>query len=102
LLFAACEAGNPQWAVPVEKTHGIRESRGALLNGTLVHSVRVPGFYSSSEVIFGRPGERLALRHDSISYQPNVEGTLLAARGVGSFTGLKRGLAGILNLDRAG
>jgi len=101
LAYQLSKAGNPQWAVPVEKTHGIRESRGASINGSLVHSVRVPGFYSSSEVIFGRPGERLALRHDSISYQPYVEGTLLAARRVGSFIGLKRGLAEILDLDKA-
>jgi len=64
--------------------------------------VRVAGFYSSSEVIFSRPGERLALRHDSISYQPYVEGTLLAACRVESFNDLKRGLAEILDLIRAG
>ena len=98
LAYQLSKTGYSQWTVPVEKTQGIRESRGASLNGSQVHSVRVPGFYSSSEVIFGQPGERLALRHDSISYQPYVDGTLLAARRVGSFTGLKRGLAEILEL----
>jgi len=98
LAYQLSEADRPRWAVAPEKVLGIRESRGAELNGSRIHSVRVPGFYSSAEVIFGLPGEKLSLRHDSISHQPYVEGTLLAARKVATFSGLRRGLASILNL----
>ncbi len=99
LAFQLAGKGKPRWAVPVEDTRGVKESRGATLNGSQVHSVRVPGFYSSSEILFGLPGERLTLRHDSMSCQPYVEGTLLGARKVGSFVGLRRGLASILDID---
>lgn len=43
-------------------------------------------------------GQRLSLRHDSASHQPYVDGTLLAARTVNTFIGLKRGLANIMDL----
>ena len=47
----------------------------------------------SCEVVLGADNERLVLRHDAgSSAAPYVAGTLLAARRVGSFVGLKRGL----------
>lgn len=102
LAFMLGKAGAPRYAVPVDQVHGLRESRGATLNGTQVHAVRVPGFYSSAEVVFGLPGERLSLRHDSISYAPYVSGTLLAARKVHTFTGLRRGMGTLLGLEPVG
>ena len=98
LAYQLSRVASPTWNVPVEENHGLKESRGATLNKSQVHSIRVPGFYSTSEVIFGRPGERLTLRHDSISYQPYVDGTLLAARKVHTFVGLKRGLENVMDL----
>lgn len=86
----------PEWKVPVNDTVGLKESRGVTLNNSQVHSIRVPGFYSSSEIIFGLDGEKLTLRHDSISYKPYVTGTLLAAKTVMNFIGLRRGLSSIL------
>lgn len=78
---------------PIERTHGQKESRGASVKGTQVHSVRTPGFVFSFEVIFGLPQQRLILRHDAGSgADPYVMGTLLAVRKVKSFVGLKRGL----------
>ena len=98
LAFQLGSVAQPDWAVPVEETKGLKDSRGAELNGSQIHSIRVPGFYSSAEVVFGLPGERLSLRHDSMSYQPYVAGTVLAIRRVGAFTGLRRGLAAIMDL----
>lgn len=87
----------PEIAVPAEKTLGAPEARGASLAGTPVHSVRLPGFVSSIEVLFGLPDERLSIRHDSGSgAEPYVAGTLLAIRRVGSFTGLRRGLDSVM------
>jgi len=37
------------------------EARGASLSGTPTHSVRLPGFVSSIEVLFGLPDERLSI-----------------------------------------
>ncbi len=89
----------PEIAVPIEKTLGSPEARGASLSGTPVHSVRLPGFVSSIEVVFGLPDERLSIRHDSGSgAEPYIAGTLLAIRRVGSFTGLKRGLDSVMEL----
>jgi 4-hydroxy-tetrahydrodipicolinate reductase len=51
----------------------------------------------SCEAIFGLPGERLTIRHDAgSSAEPYVGGTLLAARRVGTITGLVRGLDTLL------
>lgn len=98
LAFQLGRVTQPQWAVPVAATQGLKESRGATLNGSQLRSIRLPGFYSAVEVIFGESGERIELRHESNSYAPYVVGTLLAARKVSGFTGLKRGLPSLLGL----
>lgn len=83
----------PLLEVPLDQVSGERASRGATLQGTQVHSVRLPGFVSSIEVIFGAPDHRLTLRHDSgASAEPYVNGALLAIRKVGGLIGLHRGL----------
>lgn len=98
LAYQLARVGKPGWAVPVSATQGMQEARGATLNGSQMHSIRVPGFYSGVEVIFGGAGERLELRHESNSYAPYVTGTLLAARKVREYTGLKRGMGFLLGL----
>ncbi len=83
----------PALTVPIESTVGPREARGATLANTQVHSVRLPGYTSSVEIVFGAPGERLSIRHDSIDPSaPYVGGTLLAIRKVSSLVGVVRGL----------
>jgi len=90
---------SPAIGHPVESTHGMKEARGATLLGTQTHSVRLPGFVSSVEILFGLPHERLSIRHDSgAGAEPYVAGTLLAVRRVSSFIGLRRGLDTILEL----
>jgi 4-hydroxy-tetrahydrodipicolinate reductase len=65
--------------------------------GTLVHSVRLPSFSVSTEVVFGLPDERLTIRHDAgMSAAPYVAGTLLAIRSVVGRVGLTRGLDTLL------
>lgn len=99
LAFKLGQIRKPQAAIKPEDVAGLPETRGAALNGTQVHAVRLPGFYSSAEVIFGLPGERISIRHDSISYSPYVQGTLLAAAKVSGFRGLVRGLDQLLELQ---
>jgi 4-hydroxy-tetrahydrodipicolinate reductase len=65
-----------------------------------VHSIRLPGFTLSSEIIFGLPDQTLSIRHDAgASAQPYVDGALLATRKVDTFTGLRRGLDQVMDLD---
>jgi len=79
--------------VPLDQIEGPKETRGARLQGTQVHSVRLPGYVISLDAIFGMPGQKLILRHESgSSAEPYVSGALLAIRKVGSLVGLHRGL----------
>lgn len=85
--------------VPLEDTQGVKETRGARMNGSQVHSLRLPSYTISAEVIFGMPDQRLTIRHDSgSSAQPYVDGSLLAIRKVNTFVGLRRGLDGVMDL----
>jgi 4-hydroxy-tetrahydrodipicolinate reductase len=83
----------PVPALPVEELHGPVEARGAAVGGTRIHSVRLPGFVVSTEVVFASTGERLVMRHDAgPDPEPYVAGTLLAVRRVPSMVGVHRGL----------
>jgi 4-hydroxy-tetrahydrodipicolinate reductase len=95
------EVRRPQIGRPIEEIVGPREARGADVGGTRVHSIRVPSFVVSTEVVFGLPEERLTIRHDAgSSPEPYVAGTLLAVRRVPSLAGVVRGLDTLL-LDTA-
>lgn len=87
----------PSLAVPVTDTAGHPDARGATIAGTQVHSLRLPSFSVSTEVVFALPDERLVIRHDAgASAIPYVAGTLLAVRAAPQLTGLVRGLDTLL------
>lgn len=87
----------PEPAVPLKDLHGPVEARGADVEGTRVHSVRLPSFVVSTEIVFGGAGERLVVRHDAgETPDPYVAGTLLAIRRVAEQPGLRRGLDTLL------
>jgi len=87
----------PHYHVPVSSTVGYPDARGATVGQTQVHSVRLPGYTMSFEVIFGTGAERLTIRHDSLDAAgPYVGGTLLAVRRVQSLRGVVRGLDSLL------
>ena len=97
LAFRLSEIREPEVTHPVEETIGERESRGVSLNGTQIHSLRLPGYVISVEAIFGAKGERLTIRHDAGSgAEPYIQGTLLAIRKVRDHVGLIRGLDKIM------
>jgi 4-hydroxy-tetrahydrodipicolinate reductase len=99
LAHRLAQLGRPPAGPPVEATVGVKEARGGTVEGSQVHSVRLPGYSSSAEIVFGLPGERLSLRHDAVdSATPYVAGTLLAVRRVCSLRGLVRGLDQLLDL----
>src|SRR5215208_4114542 len=83
--------------VPLEEIEGPKESRGARLQGTQVHSLRLPGYVISVDAIFGMPDQKLILRHESgTSAEPYVNGALLAIREVGKLVGVHRGLDSVM------
>jgi 4-hydroxy-tetrahydrodipicolinate reductase len=87
----------PEPTVPLDQTVGPREARGATLSASQVHSIRLPGFVISAEIIFGLPDQRLSIRHDSGgSARPYVDGALIAIRKVSSLVGVHRGLDTVL------
>ena len=78
-------------------TVGMVEARGGEQAGVRVHSLRLPGFISHQEIIFGMPNELLTLRHDSFGASPYVAGTLLAVKKVIARPGLTYGLDTLLD-----
>lgn len=90
---------HPEHTVPISKTLGPLEARGAELSGTQVHSLRLPGFVLGVEVVFGMPDQTLTLRHSAgSSARPYVDGALLAIRRVSTLVGVHRGLDAVLDL----
>ena len=84
-------------SISLEKTHGPKEARGATIDGTQIHSIRLPSYTIAFETIFGLPDERLSIRHDAgSSAEPYVSGTLLAIQKVMEVSGLVRGLDRLL------
>lgn len=87
----------PALDVPLDDVLGAPQARGATVAGTQVHSLRLPGFVVSTEVVFASGGERLTLRHDAgPTPEPYVAGTLLAIRSLPGRVGLTRGLDRLL------
>ena len=97
LAETLAEVRRPTSGVPLSELSGPVEARGADVGGSRVHSVRLPGFVVTTEIVFGGEGERLVLRHDpGESPQPYVVGSLLAIRRVAEVPGLRRGLDSLL------
>ena len=91
------EVREPLLGRPLNEIDGPREARGATIAGSQVHSLRLPSFVVSTEVVFALPDERLVIRHDAGgSPVPYVAGTLLAARAAPGRVGLTRGLDTLL------
>jgi 4-hydroxy-tetrahydrodipicolinate reductase len=78
----------------IEKLAG---ARGGVLDGIHIHSVRLPGFVASQEVIFGGLGQTLKIRHDSISRESFMPGVIMAVRKIKSLNGLVYGLENLLS-----
>jgi 4-hydroxy-tetrahydrodipicolinate reductase len=98
LAYFLSQVQKPIVERPIAATHGLKESRGATVNDSQIHSLRLPGYGLSAEIIFGAPSERLTIRHDADkSAIPYVAGTLLAVRKVKSLVGLVRGLGTLMD-----
>ncbi len=99
LAFRLSKIRKPEPTIPLEQTVGPRETRGATVSGSQVHSIRLPGYVISAEIIFGIPDQKLTIRHDAgNSARPYVDGALLAIRKVSTLVGVHRGLDAVLDL----
>lgn len=95
-LIAEARQGTPA-ALPAGAFEKFPGARGGRAAGDIpVHSLRLPGFVASQEVIFGAPGQRLSLRHDSIDRASFMPGVILAIRKARAFSGLVVGLENVL------
>ena len=65
------------------ETETIEGSRGGTSYSDIqIHSVRMPGFMASQEVIFGSSGQTLKIRHDSTVRKCYMDGVIMAVRHV--------------------
>jgi len=94
-LVAAARGSAPPPAVT--ETTTVEGARGGSVDGVRVHSVRLPGLVAHQEVLFGGPGQTLAIRHDSTSEESFMPGLVLAIQRVGGLTHLVEGLEHVLD-----
>lgn len=65
------------------ETETIKGSRGGTSYSDIqIHSIRMPGFMASQEVIFGSAGQTFKIRHDSTDRKCYMDGVLLGVRHV--------------------
>lgn len=57
-------------------------SRGGELDGMRVHSVRLPGYVATQEVVFGATGQVLCIRHDALSREAYIPGVAMAVEHI--------------------
>jgi len=87
----------PEEKVPVSQTKGDPTARGAAVNASRIHSVRLPGHVIGLEIRFGREDERITIACDAgTGPAPYVAGTLLAIRRVSELKGVVRGMDRLL------
>ena len=72
-------------------------ARGAnAYNNIHIHSVRMPGYMASQEVLFGSSGQILTIRHDSTNRECYMPGVLLGIRHVAANSDFVYGLDKII------
>ncbi|HEV2360037.1 MAG TPA: 4-hydroxy-tetrahydrodipicolinate reductase [bacterium] len=95
-LVAAARGAAPPPAVA--ETEQVPGSRGGVIDGIHVHSVRLPGLVAHQEVLFGGPGQTLLIRHDSVSEEGFMPGVVLALEKAGTLRTFVEGLEQLLDL----
>lgn len=79
------------------ETETIEGARGANSYKNIhIHSVRMPGYMASQEVLFGANGQILSIRHDSTNRECYMPGVLLSIRYVMDKGGFVYGLDNIM------
>ena len=84
--------------MPDATLHELAGSRGAVIDGVHVHSVRLQGLFAHQEVVLGNPGEMLTIRDDSFHRSSYMPGVLTATRAVIERPGLTIGIDELLGI----
>ncbi len=80
-----------------EEQETIKGSRGGCAESNIrIHSIRMPGFMASQEVIFGAAGQILKIRHDSVDRKCYMSGVILALKYLNDNNKFTYGLENIL------
>ncbi len=69
---------------------------GEAYAGIHIHSVRMPGYIASQEVIFGEEGQIFTLRHDSMNRECYMKGVLIAINYISAHNEFVYGLEKIM------
>lgn len=77
-LEMVAEVRQPMVQGSLQEFERIAGSRGGELDGMRVHSVRLPGYVATQEVVFGEVGQVLCIRHDALSREAYVPGVARA------------------------
>ena len=79
------------------ETETIEGARGGNSYSNIhIHSVRMPGYIASQEVIFGSSGQIMTIRHDSMNRKCYMQGVLLAVKHVAEKNDFVYGLDNIM------
>lgn len=79
------------------ETETIKGARGGNSYSNIhIHSVRMPGYIASQEVIFGAPGQIFKIRHDSMDRKCYMQGIMMAVKHVFDKNDFVYGLENIL------
>jgi 4-hydroxy-tetrahydrodipicolinate reductase len=84
---------------PLVERWTLEGSRGAVVGGVRIHSVRLPGFNAHQEVLFGSLGQVLSIRHDALGREAYLPGVALAIKEVPHRVGLVQGLDTLMGLS---
>lgn len=90
--------GKP-FELSITQKENLPGSRGAVVDGVAVHSLRPQGSVAHQEVIFGGLGQTLTIRHDTSGRQCYMPGVLMALEAAPKRVGIVFGLDALLGLD---
>ena len=95
---AIVEGKDGSFKSPVAHKEILSKTRGGVLDGVNIHSVRMPGKMARHEVTFGAAGQTFSMAHDTINRECYMPGVLIALNAVTKLKGLIVGLENILDL----
>ena len=87
---AAMKQGHP------DEKETMPGARGADFEGMKIHSLRLPGYVASQEVVFGSQGETLKIISDPVNRECYMPGVMLGCRKILNIKGLVYGLDKLL------
>ena len=79
-----------------ESFETVENVRGGHINNINIHSIRMPGFVATQEVLFGGTGQVFVIKHQTINRTAYMDGVILAIKKSLELNGYIYGLENIL------